>query len=325
MSVTIKDIAREIGVSASTVSRILNDKSVQNKKLIQRVKDKAKELNYQVNTAAAGLRTNRTKLIGIVVPEISNDFFAEILSGVEEASEANGYNLLICQSNESEEKERKLIRSLISCNVEGILISSSIDDEDEEIGTEALSAGKKVVLFDRVPAGAKLPFVTIQDYDGSYKVTKHVLEQGRKKLLYHGMDRKLTNDKERLRGVKEALKENGIHEVDTFYNEDSVTFIDKVLEGKYDALVCYNDDLASQDMAQLGNSGVKIPGDLMVTGFDNRSICTLISPTLTTINHSTRDLGRRAFEMLFSMLESEESVENEVIPAELIIRESTST
>lgn len=322
MPVTIKDIAREVGVSASTVSRVLNGKSAQNKKLIKLVKETALALNYSVNTAAAGLRTNKTKLVGIIVPQINNDFFAEVLSGVEEVLEANGYNLLICQSNESADKERKLVRSLIACNVEGILISSCIDDPNEEVADSALTVGKKVVLFDRVPASTKLPYVTIQDYDGAFQVTKHVLSQGRKNILYHGMNKELTNNAERLRGVRDALIQAGIPELDTFY-QDSSFLASKIKEGKYDSLICYNDDLASKDMSLLNKAGIKIPEQLAVTGFDNRSICTLISPSLTTINHSTKELGQQASQMLLNILNSEDRIDNVVISAELIIRDSS--
>ncbi|MFT6867329.1 MAG: LacI family transcriptional regulator [Cyclobacteriaceae bacterium] len=324
MQITIKDIAREVGVSASTVSRILNGKATQNKKLVQLVKQKAKELNYQVNTAAAGLRTNKTKLIGIVVPEINNDFFAEVLAGVEEMTEASGYNLLICQSQESGEKELKLIKSLISCNVEGILISISLDNIlKDNVVSESIFFGKKVVLFDRIPINSTFPYVTIQDYEGAYKVTKHVLEQGRKKFIFHGFKKNLSNDTERLRGVKAALAEADINELEIVYSTDIAILASLIREGGFDALVCYNDDLASKDIVGLLKKGIRIPEQLAVTGFDNRSICELISPTLTTVNHSTKDIGRKAAEMLLSMLDSDKEVKSLVLPAAVIIREST--
>lgn len=326
MQITIKDIAREIGVSVSTVSRILNGKSTQNKKLVKLVTEKAKELNYQVNTAAAGLRTNKTKLIGIVVPEISNDFFAEVLAGVEEMAEAAGYNLLICQSKESGEKELKLIKSLISCNVEGIMISTSLHHMLSADGlSNTVFQNKKVVLFDRVSAGTTLPYATIQDFEGAYKVTKHVLEQGRNRILFHGFKQNLSNDNERLRGVRTALDEAGISNLATFYSRDVISLAEAIRSGNHDALICYNDDIASKDVVGLVKLGFKIPKELVVTGFDNRSICELISPTLTTINHSSRDLGRKATQMMLSLLDSEEEVENVVLSAELIIRESTSS
>lgn len=326
MSITIKDIAKEVGVSVSTVSRILSGKSVQNKKLIKLVKDKAEALNYRVNTAAVGLRTNKTKLIGIVVPELNNEFFSEITAAIEEVLEAKGYNILICQTNESPDKEKKLIRSLISCNVEGILISSSIHESNEEVASEALALGKKVVLFDRVPAYSKLPFVSIQDFDGGYKVAKHVLDQGRSKIIFHGLNEHLANNQERLAGVNAALLEAGVEIVDAvYYPADFSQYLKNCIHsGRCDALICYNDDIAARDIVFLKNAAIKVPEEVIITGFDNRSICGLVSPTLTTIDHSTNEIGKKASELLLSMIESKnEKLRSVVIPASLIVRESS--
>ncbi|MEO9477672.1 MAG: LacI family DNA-binding transcriptional regulator [Cyclobacteriaceae bacterium] len=326
MPVTIKDIAREVGVSVSTVSRVLNGKSTQNAELVALVKAKAKELNYQVNTAAAGLRTNRTKLIGIVVPQISNDFFSEILSGVEEAAEAEGYNLLICQSNESSAKELKLIKSLVACNVEGILISTCIENiKSQEAADTAIAAGKKVVYFDRVPDESIAPYVTVQDYEGAYKITKHLIEQGRKAFIYHGLHQDLTNDKARAKGVKDAVNDSGIDKLEFLYTQDQDDLLDRLKGMEFDALVCYNDDIAARDISSLQRTGITIPRQIAVTGFDNRSMCELMFPTLTTVNHSTGILGKKAVEILLAMLDSDDPVENIVIPAEIIVRESSAS
>ncbi|MEP0368229.1 MAG: LacI family DNA-binding transcriptional regulator [Cyclobacteriaceae bacterium] len=326
MPVTIKDIAREVGVSVSTVSRVLNGKSTQNAELVTLVKAKAKELNYQVNTAAAGLRTNRTKLIGIVVPQISNDFFSEILSGVEEAAEAEGYNLLICQSNESSTKELKLIKSLVACNVEGILISTCIENiKSQEAAETAIMAGKKVVYFDRVPDESIAPYVTVQDYEGAYKITKHLIEQGRKSFLYHGLHKDLTNDKARSKGVKDAVNDSGIDKLEFLYTQNQDDLLARLKSMEFEALVCYNDDIAARDISSMQRAGINIPRQIAVTGFDNRSMCELIFPTLTTVNHSTAILGKKAVEILLAMLDSDDPVENIVIPAEIIVRESSAS
>lgn len=326
MPVTIKDIAREVGVSVSTVSRVLNGKSTQNAELVALIKAKARELNYQVNTAAAGLRTNRTKLIGIVVPQISNDFFSEILSGVEEAAEAEGYNLLICQSNESSAKELKLIKSLVACNVEGILISTCIENiKSQEAASIAIASGKKVVYFDRVPDESIAPFVTIQDYEGAYKITKHLIEQGRKSFLYHGLHKDLTNDKARSNGVKDAVNDSGIDKLEFLYTQNQDDLLAKLKGMEFDALVCYNDDIAARDISSMQRAEIRIPRQIAVTGFDNRSMSKLIFPTLTTVNHSTGSLGKKAVETLLTMLDSDDPVENIVIPAEIIVRESSAS
>jgi LacI family transcriptional regulator len=193
----------------------------------------------------------------------------------------------------------------------------------DNVVSESIFFGKKVVLFDRIPINSTFPYVTIQDYEGAYKVTKHVLEQGRKKFIFHGFKKNLSNDTERLRGVKAALAEADINELEIVYSTDIAILASLIREGGFDALVCYNDDLASKDIVGLLKKGIRIPEQLAVTGFDNRSICELISPTLTTVNHSTKDIGRKAAEMLLSMLDSDKEVKSLVLPAAVIIREST--
>jgi LacI family transcriptional regulator len=322
--VTIKDIARETGVSVSTISRILNGKSTQNKRLVEIVKQKAKELNYQVNTAAAGLRTNKTRLIGIVMPEVNNDFFAEILSGVEEVVEEHGYNLLICQSHESAKKELKLIRSLNSCNVEGILIASSIESHSsDDLKDEFSQNDKPVVYFDRVPTNSDYPYITVDDYNGMVQVTEHLLHQNRQRFLYVGFTKTLTNDRERLRGVKSALEKSSKELLAECYDPTEEIFLQLVSDHHADAIICYNDFIAANILSFLKHGNIQVPNDILVSGFDNRHLCELVSPTLTSIDHSTRLIGKGAAQMLFQQLISKENTTNIVLPARLVIREST--
>lgn len=324
MPATIKDIARATGVSVSTVSRILNGKSKQNKKLIALVKEKARELNYQVNTAAAGLRTNKTRMIGIVMPEINNDFFAEILSGVEEVVEQHGYNLLICQSHESVARELKIIASLNACNVEGILIASSIESHfGEDLANEFIAMGRKVVYFDRVPVNVRSPYVTVNDFEGIYQVTDHLLKQGRKRLMYIGFNEVLTNNNERLRGFQEVLKYNDIAPLSIVYDPSEEELLKIVEEHGIDAIVCYNDHIAAEILTFLKHGKILVPNDIAVTGFDNRHLCELLSPTLTSIDHSTTAMGITAAELLFRAINASDTIDNIVLPTKLVVRESS--
>ncbi len=324
MPTTIKDIARATGVSVSTVSRILNGKSTQNKNLIALVKAKALEMNYQVNAAAAGLRTNKTRMIGIVMPEINNDFFAEILSGVEEVVESEGYNLLICQSHESASKELKLIASLNACNVEGILIASSIESHfSDDLENEFQMMGRKVVYFDRVPSHSKSPFITVDDFSGTHQVTDHLLEAGRKRFLYVGYNQVLTNNIERLRGVQEALESKSLRLLSVVYDPTQEQLLKEIEAAGADAIVCYNDLIAAKILSFLKQGNIAVPQQIAVTGFDNRNLCELVSPTLTSVDHSTRALGKGAAEMLFEWLHTDSKTTNVVLPAKLVVRESS--
>lgn len=284
MPTTIKDIARATGDSVSTVSRILNGKSKQKKPLITHVQQKARELNCQVNAAGAGLRTNKTRMIGIVMPEINNDFFAEMLSGVEEVVERQGYNLLICQSHESANRELKLIASLNACNVEGILIVSSIESYfDDKLANEFLAMGRKVVYVDRVPANVKSAFVTVDDFDGIYQITEHLIQQGNKRLMYVGFNEVLMNNSERLRGFIDALKVHGYEPPLIVYDPSQDKLLRIINEQTIDAIVCHNDLIASEILSSLKHGNIHVPSQIAVTGFDSRHLCELLSPTLTSV------------------------------------------
>lgn len=320
---TIKDIAREAHVSVSTVSRILNGKSTKNKALVDRIQKAAKRLNYQVNTAAAGLRTRRTKLIGLVVPKISDDFFATVLSGIESITDARGYNILICQSDESYEKELRLIKSLISCNVEGFLISPSKETDTKQYLSYLKDQQKEVVLFDRINVGTEVPYVAIADYQGTYEMAKHLASQGRKNFLYIGITPKLQNDNERLRGMVEYLTQNKMAAKRIIYEDRLSEVSDIVKTDQIDAIVCATDLIAARTMAILRKEGYQFPKDIAIGGYDNRELCNYLTPTLSSVNHSTFELGQVTARVLLGLLEKEPVAYPVVLPVSLVVREST--
>lgn len=326
-SITIKELANKLGVSTSTVSRILNGKNTSNADLVDRVKEMAKKYNYQVNTAALGLRTNKTKLIGIIVPEINNDFFASILSGMEQVAEREGYNLLICQSNESREKELKLVKSLLSCNVEGVMISISEQTEDTELLELMENSGKKLVFFDRIFRQNSFPNITFNDFEGAYQAGRHLIELGRRSFLYLGVSEKVSNNQDRLAGFNAALKKADLPAARAEYVHSSnvVEFTKEISNlREIDALLCYNDLLATEAMVAIKGMGMRIPEDVAVCGFDNRFICELVSPTLSSVTHATEELGSLAASTLLHMLqENDEPIKDQYIDASLIVREST--
>lgn len=294
---------------------------------MDRVTRMAKKYNYQVNTAALGLRTNKTRLIGIIVPEINNDFFASILSGMEQVTEREGYNLLICQSNESRVKELKLIKSLISCNVEGVMISISEETDDFELLETVISSGKKLVFFDRIFRQDTFPNITFNDFEGAYLAGKHLVETGRKSFLYLGVSEKVSNNEARLEGFNSALSEAKLPLCRTAYAHTSNVgeYLKTIPDlNQVDALVCYNDLVATEAMVGLKTMGFEIPDQMAICGFDDRFICELVSPTLTSVMHSTEKLGSLAATTLLSMLNDQEvPVKDHFIEASLVVRESS--
>jgi len=322
---TIKDIANELGISTSTVSRILNGKNTSNSALAEKVMETAKRLKYQVNTAAKGLRTNKTQLIGIIVPEIRDDFFASVLSGMEEAAEINHYNLLLCQSNESHKKEVELVKSLIACNVEGILVSVSKETSDLGFLNQLLALGKKAVSFDRTIEHPEVPSVTFSDFEGAALSAKHLIDLGHKSFLYFGFAKNLKNDQDRHAGYDSVLEQNGLTPCKAVYVDQYNFTVEDVKDNwsnEYDTIVCFNDMIAAQVLAHLRTLGIKVPEEVSVVGFDNRVFCDFTYPKLTSVEHSTRLMGKHAVNMLLNLI-NETETESVGIGAELVPRDST--
>jgi len=315
---TIKDIASALEVSTSTVSRILNGKNQSNAQLVKEVKAMARKLNYQVNTAAKGLRTNKTKLIGIIVPEIGDDFFAAILSGMQEASEELGYNLLVCQSNESKKKENQLVKSLIACNVEGILIAPSKETHNINFLKGLPALGKHAVIFDRIIDQEVFPHISFDDEQGGYLGGKYLIASGHEKLLFIGLSQALKNGVARLSGYNKALGESGLPNCTaSFLDTDGTAseILDRHWqEGVYDAVACYNDLIGAQVIAHFNEIGVKVPQEVSVLGFDNRPLCEYTFPRLSSIEHSTNKMGRMAVTTLLDLLNETESEALDIAP-----------
>lgn len=322
---TIKDIAKELGISTSTVSRILNGKNQRNEELVNQVKETALRLNYQVNTSARGLRTSKSGLIGIIVPHINDEFFAEILAGIEEVAEARGYNVMICQSNESPKKEEQLVKSLILCNVEGILISLTKRTTDLSFLQSIHSANKKVLMFDRVIQQDEYHYIEQNDSLGTYSAGKYLISRQSKKFLYLGLSASLKNDLERLLGYDRVLEEHNLERCKVAYVEefDRVQgILEKVWDASFDTVVCYNDHIAAEALRFFAGKNIHVPAEVSVCGFDNRSLCKYTKPTLTSVEQPTRQIGQLATNTLLGHLTNSD-FQFYVLDNDLIVRDST--
>lgn len=322
---TIKDVALALGVSTSTVSRILNGKNQSNQELVEKVHAVAKKLNYQVNTTARGLRTSKSGLLGIIVPDISDDFFASVFAGIEEVTEAEGYNLLICQSNESKEKEQQLVKSLIACNVEGLMIAVTQETEETSFLDDFANMGKKVVMFDRVIRQNVYPVIETNDFDGTYNAGKQLIDRGGKSFLYVGLFESLENNRQRLGGYEAVLKENNLQLQGTVYVEDlhrTAQILDTHWNESIDTILCYNDMIAAETLAYFNERGLKVPEQVSVCGFDNRPLCRYTHPTLTSVVQPTKRLGALATHTLLGLI-NETDVEPMELENNLILRGST--
>ena len=331
--VTIKDIAKELGISPSTVSRALKDHPDISTKTKDKVKGLAKKLKYRPNEIALSLKHRKTKVIGIIVPEMVHHFFSSIISGISEVAYANGYNVMITQSSESYEREVKDVQSLISSRVVGVLASVAKTTTNFDHYQSLLNNGIPVVFFDRVSPNIAADRIVVDDFSGAYKAVIHMLKAGRKKILHLAAPQHLLIGQNRVAGYKKALAEFGIPinenlivKCDTY--EDGVQETKKLLEKGIipDGIFAVNDATAIGAMKAVKKAGYKIPDDVSVVGFTNGLISKMTDPTLTTIEQQGFLMGTVAAETLLKRISGEmDNMEpiTKSLKTELVVREST--
>ena len=330
---TIKDIAKELGVSPSTVSRALKDHfeiSEETKKAVKRV---AEELNYQPNSLALSLRYSKSNTIGVIIPEIVHFFFSTVISGIEDIAQSRGYNVIITQSNESVEREMMNIQTLFNNRVDGVLVSLSRESFDYSHFEAMMQKGLPIVFFDRVADTIQTSKVTVDDFLGGYQATEHLIKQGYTKIGHLAGPENLDITNERLNGFRKAHEEANL-ELDEdliVYNQTSSegeahTATLEILKSKnIDAMFASNDLSAVGAIKAAQKLGKRIPEDFGVVGFSNWQFTALTNPTISTIEQPGFDMGQHAAELLLKQIESEEEVafEKVKLPTSLLARDSS--
>ena len=327
--VTIKDIARELNVSVSTVSRAMRDThdiSIETKK---KVLAKAEELNYKPNFNARGLSQGRTNNIGIIIPFITNYYFSTVITGIQNVAYSNGYNIILYVTNDSEERESQIVRNLTISGLDGILISTCAGNYDHI--NEVKENGIPIVFFDRT-SDLHATKVMQDDYNGALIATKHLIQQGYSKIAHITGPKDQMFTKNRLNGYLDALEEHQISVKKEwiihsgFSQEWGEKDMIELLASRHapDALFAVNDRKAIGAMLALKREKINIGTEIGVVGFTNDPMCTIISPSLTTVSESAFDIGRISCELLLKHIKKENFPPQEVIlPGELIVREST--
>lgn len=303
----MKDVADKAGVSVATVSHVFTGKRYVSPEVKDRVLKAVEELDYHINLNARSLKTSRTKTIGVVLPDITKLFFSEVLRGILDTVEQHGYKITVLSSYFDFSKEKECISSLRSNNVDGIILDSCCDYHDLKSWARELATYESrytpVVFIETAPDDSFVSSVTIDAYYWSYKVTQYLVSLGKKKILYVSGPLHLRQERDRLSGYKQALKDSGIK-----YNENLVISSDfsssssydaiKVLTPKgslkFDAVQCSNDEAAVGALRVLKEQGYKVPEEIAVTGFDNLFPSTLISPAITTVNVPRHEIGIEA-------------------------------
>ncbi|MEO1255299.1 MAG: LacI family DNA-binding transcriptional regulator, partial [Bacteroidota bacterium] len=271
---TIKDIARELGISPSTVSRALKDHfeiSEETKKAVRRV---AQELNYQPNSLALSLRYSKSNTIGVIIPEIVHFFFSTVISGIEDIAQSRGYNVIITQSNESVEREMMNLQTLFNNRVDGIVVSLSRESFDYSHFEAMIQKGLPIIFFDRVADTIKTSKVTVDDFLGGYQATEHLIKQGYRKIGHLAGPQSLDITSKRLAGFKKAHSDAGLTVDDNLIVYDKASDESEAYLATSGLLKNFGPDalFASNDLAAMGaikaaqDLGKNVPQDFGVVG-----------------------------------------------------------
>lgn len=330
--VTIHDIAKELNISASTVSRALHNHPRISKATRDAVHEVAEKYSYQPNVMASSLRQGRSKTVGVVVPRINRNFFANVIGGMEEVLAASGYHLMICQTHEKVEDEKVAIQTLVNARVDAILLSVSMETTRGDHLSALKDKGIRLFFFDRVLDSIAAGSVMIDDRLGAYLNVKHLIEQGYQKIAHVAGAEQINIYSARKKGYQDAMNEAGIKIEPGWILEKPL-----VLEGgeeafseamklkhKPDAFFCAGDYAALGVMQAALKAGLRIPDDLGITGFANEPFTEFLKPTLTTVDQRGSEMGKIVAEM-FMECNKNNSLEckKTVLKPRLIIRESS--
>ncbi|MDP4680779.1 MAG: LacI family transcriptional regulator [Cyclobacteriaceae bacterium] len=331
---TIHDIARELQIDSSTVSRALSDSARVRQKTKDLVESTAQRLGYQPNNLASNLRKKKSNSIGVIVPRISRHFFSSVIEGIDDIAYAQGYNLVICQSMDEIERERDLIKTLLANQVDGILISISMETKDVEHLVHLEEKGIPMVLFDRIHAGLNSSKVVIDDYEASFQATEHLIINGAKRIAHFTGPKDVSIYADRLNGYTKALEKHKVHFekelvlTSRLMEKDGIQCAEDILKLHQipDGIFVSNDIAAIAAMKFLKAKGFKIPHDIAIVGFSNEPIASVMEPSLTTMDQPGFEIGKQAARILLDQINNPglKSIrENVTIKSTLIVRESS--
>ncbi|MFI1773369.1 LacI family DNA-binding transcriptional regulator [Thalassobellus citreus] len=333
---TITDVAKKLKVTISTVSRALDDHPTISEKTKILVKKTAKELNYSPNKLAASLRSGKGNSIGVIVPKIDSNFMSSCISGIENIAYPAGYNLIICQSNETYKREVHNIQTLIDSQVSGIIMSLSNETKDSNHIQRIVDGNTPLVMFDRISNDLDIDFVVNDDYSATIKAIKHLVNQGYKKIAYLGNASHIYVYKNRLNGYLDSLESLKLESDETWIatnintKEEAFEATKQMFKSKNncpDAFFCTSDITALGTMLALEEMGIKTPEDVGVIGYANDQFSEIIKPSLSSIEQYPKQLGENSAKILLELLNIETPSTKKhrrvIINPSLIIRQSS--
>ena len=331
--ITIKEIATKLGISHTTVSRALNDHPRISKATKEKVQQLAEKLGYRRNVSVQVFTRGESKLIGMIVPDLSIHFFARVVQGAQSTLSRHGYGIIIYDTLESLSQEIQAIQSCLDHRVAGILAAISMETTSFDHFLSLSRHDVPLVFYDRVANFLPVPKVVINDHQAAFDATQFLIQSGRKHIAHITASINLNNSNNRLYGYLDALSANNrdadeqlIH----YYQLDPSSidsFIERALlhQPDLDAIFVFNDYVASHTVNVLHRLGKRVPDDIAVMGFSNEPVATQMTPQLSTVKHAGEKMGQLAAQKIVSILAKQEPLVNEkiVISPELIIRETT--
>lgn len=331
---TIKDIANVLNISPAAVSKALNNDSRISEKRKVEVRQVAKNLNYQPNHIASALRKGKSNLVGVIVPRTNSNFFSSVLENIEDVLNKAGYNIIITQSNESYDKECRNIDALLYTQVDGIIASMANETVDLSHYEKIKTQGIPLILFDRGENNLNVDYVGINDYDSSHMIVNHLISKGCKRIAHIGGYRRTRIFNNRIRGYIDAIKINNLPVDDELLIESALTLEDGrekmkqllLLKNRPDAVYVASDYAALGALQILKEHDIDVPEDMCLVGFGNEPFTSLVTPSITSVNQHSAQIGKYAAETFLHLVKKEElnqTLDKIILNAELIERESS--
>ena len=335
--VTLKFIANELNISTATVSKALKDYPDVNPITKKKVIDLANKLEYSPNSIAQSLRNQESKVIGLIIPQIVHHFFANIIKGVIDAAEANGYLVITLQSRESFEVEKKQVQLLYEKNVDGILISLSDGTVNYDHISAIINKGIPVVLYDKISKLLDCSKIIIDDRTAAYNATKYLIDSGCRSIAHIRGALKPQTTIDRFMGYRKALTDHGltfnnnlVFETKNLLYKEGYEAVNKMRPylDKVDGIFTTTDLLATGALVRIRELGYKIPDQISIMGFSNWFLTKITTPSLSTVDQPGYKMGREAFKLLYTEIQAlkvNDQVKKQIIeiPTKIVLREST--
>lgn len=327
--VTIVDIAHELDVSPSTVSRALNGIGRMNEETRHQILDLAKKWGYHPNPHAQRLKNVKTSTIGLIVPELTHHFYSRIIKGVDSVLDEIGYQQIICVSNEEYEKERTAAHTLLNARVDGLLVALSNETNDFDHLQELVNEEIPIVFLDRMCEDIDAPYVMTDDFEGARIATEFLLNNGGQKIAFLKGPENISTSFSRLMGYKEALKNRSISYDEKLVvlsvpgNSAETQLIELLEHHNIDGVFAHSDYYAFKAMEIMLKNGFKIPEDVQVIGYADEPLASYTTPKITTIKQPAFEIGRVGMELLLQEIESGTKGEPKILDTKLVIRDST--